>query len=225
VIESRYLTDTRSGYDAIAQAYAETFRSELADSPLDRAVLAGFAELVANRHPDGRLLEVGSGPGDVTAHLHDLGMAIRGIDLSAAMVDLARREHPGVTFDVGDMSALDTSDASLAGLVAWYSIIHVPPVHLPAVFTEFHRVLVDGGHLLVAFQVGDDVLHFDEAFGHQVSLDFHRLRPAAVTALLDGAGFDLTAQLVRAPAPTSAATKIPQACLIACKRPTAGRTS
>ncbi|WP_219420056.1 class I SAM-dependent DNA methyltransferase [Pseudonocardia nigra] len=221
MIESAYLSETRSGYDAVAGPYAETFRSALDDSPLDRALLAGFAELVANRHPDGQLIEVGSGPGHVAAYLRDLGMSIRGIDLSSAMVDLARREHPEITFDVGEMGALDASDSSLAGLVAWYSIIHVPPAHLPAVFTEFHRVLKDGGHLLLAFQIGDDVLHFDEAFGHQVSLDFRRLQPDTVTALLDDAGFELTAQLVRAPGPASAAASIPQAFLIACKRPPA----
>ncbi|MCE3554710.1 class I SAM-dependent methyltransferase [Pseudonocardia sp. RS11V-5] len=219
MVESSHLRDTRSGYDAIALPYDATFRAELADSPLDRAMLAGFAELVTGRHPDGRLVEVGSGPGHVTAHLHGLGLEIRGVDLSPAMVELARREHPGITFDAGEMGALDASDGSLAGLVAWYSIIHVPPARLPAVFTEFHRVLVDGGLLLLGFQVGDDVLHFDEAFGHQVSLDFHRLEPATVTALLDEAGFEVIAQLVRAPAPASAATKIPQASLIARKRP------
>jgi ubiquinone/menaquinone biosynthesis C-methylase UbiE len=221
VIESADLGETRSGYDAIAGPYEEAFRSALDDNPLDRALLAGFAELVAHRHPDGQLVEVGSGPGHVTAYLRDLGMSIRGIDLSTAMVDLARREHPAIAFDVGEMGALDASDSSLAGLVAWYSIIHVPPAHLPAVFTEFHRVLEDGGHLLLAFQIGDDVLHLDEAFGHQVSLDFRRLRPDTVTALLDDAGFELIAQLVRAPGPPSAAASIPQALLIACKRPPA----
>lgn len=221
MIESTYLSETRSGYDAIAEGYAEAFRSALDDSPLDRALLTGFAELVATRHPDGQVVEVGSGPGHVAAYLRDRGLSIRGIDLSAAMVDLARREHPEITFDVGEMAALDASDSSLAGLVAWYSIIHVPPAHLPAVFTEFHRVLEDGGHLLLAFQVGDDVLHFDEAFGHQVSLDFRRLQPDTVTVLLEDTGFDLIAQLVRAPVPAGSAASIPQAFVIACKRPPA----
>jgi SAM-dependent methyltransferase len=221
VIESTYLSETRSGYDAIAGQYAEAFRSALDDSPLDRALLTGFAELVATRHPAGQVVEVGSGPGHVAAYLRDRGLSIRGIDLSAAMVDLARREHPEITFDVGEMGALDASDSSLAGLVAWYSIIHVPPEHLPAVFTEFHRVLEDGGHLLLAFQMGDDVLHLDEAFGHQVSLDFRRLRPDTVTVLLEDAGFDLIAQLVRAPIPAGPAASIPQAFVIACKRPPA----
>ena len=184
-------------------------------------MLTGLAELVAGRHPDGQLIEVGSGPGHVAASLRDLGLSIRGIDLSSAMVDFARREHPESTLDVGEMGALDASDSSLAGRVGWYSIIQVRPAHLPPVFTEFHRVLTDGGHLLLAFQIGDDVLHFDEAFGHRVSLDFRRIRPDTVTALLDDAGFDVIAQLVRAPIPAGPAASIPQAFLIACKRPPA----
>ncbi len=218
--EPAYLTDTRSGYDAVAEPYAETFRSALEDSPLDRALLAAFAEL-AGRHPHAEVLEVGSGPGHVAAHLHRLGTSVRGIDLSPAMVDLARREHPEITFDVGEMSTLDAPDASLTGLVAWYSIIHVVPEALPRAFAEFHRALRPGGHLLLAFQVGDDILHLDEAFGHEVSLDFRRLQPDTVKTLLDDAGFNLAAELVRAPDTTSAAQPIPQAFLLARKSLTA----
>lgn len=65
---------------------------------------------------------------------------------------------------------------------------------------------------------GEDTLHLDEAFGQEVSLDFHRLEPDAVVALLEDAGFNLTARLVRAPDSTSAAAKIPQGFLIARKR-------
>ena len=54
------------------------------------ALLAGFAELVTERHPGGEVVEVGSGPGRVTAHLRGLGLSVRGVDLSPAMVDLAR---------------------------------------------------------------------------------------------------------------------------------------
>jgi 2-polyprenyl-3-methyl-5-hydroxy-6-metoxy-1,4-benzoquinol methylase len=91
VTETAHLTATRAGYDAIAERYAEEFRAALDESPLDRALLSGFAEMVRRDHPDPQLLEVGSGPGTIAAHLHQLGMPVRGIDLSPAMVDLARR--------------------------------------------------------------------------------------------------------------------------------------
>lgn len=204
---------TRAGYDAVAAPYTELFRDEFA--VLDRALLAAFAEVVTSDHPGGPVLDVGCGPGRATAHLHGLGVPVRGVDLSPGMVALARREHPGIAFDVGDLAALDVADAALAGLVAWYSIIHVPPPELPAVLAGFRRVLRPGGHLLLAFQVGDDVLHVDEAFGHRVSLDFRRLQPDAVAALAEDAGLHVTARLVRAPDPTSAAAPVPQAVLLA----------
>ena len=124
--EPAHLSATRAGYDAMAEQYAELFRTALDDAPLDRALLSGFAEMVRRDHLDPQLLEVGSGPGNVAAYLHQLGMAVCGIDLSPAMVALARREHPEISFDVGEMGALDVADASLAGVVAWYSVIHVP---------------------------------------------------------------------------------------------------
>jgi SAM-dependent methyltransferase len=217
VIETPHLTATRAGYDAMAEQYAEVFRAALDEAPLDRALLRGFAELVQRDHPDPEVLEAGSGPGKIAAYLHQLGTAVRGIDLSPAMVELARREHPGLTFEVGDMGALDVADASLAGVVAWYSVIHVPAAQRPGVIGEFHRVLRPGGYALLAFQVGDDTLHLDEAFGHEVSLDFHRLQPDAVVALLEDAGFEPYARLVRAPDSSSPAAKIPQGFVIARK--------
>ena len=213
------LARTRAGYDALAEQYADLSQAALDAAPLDRALLAAFAELVGTDHRDPLVLDVGCGPGTVAGHLvHRLGVPARGIDLSPAMVDRARRAHPGAAFDVGEMGGLDVADGSAAGLVAWYSLIHVPGDRRPDVVREFARVLRPGGHVLLAFQVGEDTLHLDEAFGHPVSLDFHRLRPDDVVALLDAAGFDVTARLVRAPDPAGVAAQIPQGFVLARKQ-------
>jgi SAM-dependent methyltransferase len=196
VTEPPYLHTTREAYDTVAAEYAEHFRGELDRKPQDKAILGAFAELV---RADGPVLDVGCGPGEALAHLRTRGVKVFGVDLSPGMVDVARWANPGVRIDVGSMTALDRPDGALGGLVAWYSIIHIPPEELPAVFAEFHRVLVPRGHLLLAFQVGDEPLHFDEAFGHAVDLDFRRLRPDRVADLLADAGFDVLARTVREP--------------------------
>lgn len=198
--EADHVRDTRSGYDAIAEDYAAHFRAVLDEQALDRAVLGAFAEMVA---PQGRVLDVGSGPGRVTAYLHGLGVRVRGVDLSPAMVALATRTFPAVPCTQGEMTALAEADGALAGLVAWYSVIHVPPTRHPEVFAEFHRVLAEGGLLLLAFQLQSEdgeVLHFDEAFGHAVRLDFHRLSMDRVCGQLARAGFTVQARTVREPA-------------------------
>ncbi len=194
VREPDFVRRTRESYDTTADDYAGWIRDELAAKPLDRAVLAGFAELAA-----GPVADVGCGPGRVTAHLDGLGLSVFGLDLSPRMVAVARRTYPGLRFDVGSMLALDVADGALGGVVAWYSIIHVPDARLPGVFAEFHRVLAPGGHLQLAFQVGDAPVHRTEAGGHPVSLVFHPRRPGRVAELLRDAGFAVRARMVREP--------------------------
>jgi ubiquinone/menaquinone biosynthesis C-methylase UbiE len=64
----------------------------------------------------GTVADVGCGPGRITAHLRQLGVDALGIDLSPAMIEVARRDHPGLRFEVGSMTDLALADASLAGL-------------------------------------------------------------------------------------------------------------
>jgi len=191
--EPDFVRRTRVSYDELAEDYVAWVRDDLADKPLDRAALAAFAELVA-----GPVADVGCGTGRVTAHLDGLGVAAFGIDLAPGMVAVARRLHPGLRFEVGSMLSLPVDDGALGGVLAWYSTIHVPDPLLPEVFAEFRRVLAPGGHLQLAFQVGDEPLHLTEAGDHPIELDFHRRQPDRVAELLAEAGFAERARLVRA---------------------------
>ena len=122
--EPLHVKTTRAAYDTVAGSYAELLAHELSAQPVDRAVLALFAELVPS---GGRVADLGCGPGRVTAHLSGLGVEVFGVDLSPGMVGEARRRHPGLRFDVGSMTALELPDGALTGIVAWYSVIHTPP--------------------------------------------------------------------------------------------------
>ncbi|MCT6778249.1 methyltransferase domain-containing protein [Streptomyces sp. CS7] len=194
-----FLHATRTSYDAMAPAYVDFARGELAAKPLERALLSTFAELVAAGGGGLPVADVGCGTGRVTEHLHGLGrgLDVFGIDLSPQMVAVARREHPGLRFEEGSMLALDLPDASLGGLLAWYSTIHVPDEELPCAFTEFHRVLAPGGYVQLGFQVGDEPLRLTEAWGLDVSLVFHRRQPERIAELLRDAGLEVVSRVRR----------------------------
>jgi SAM-dependent methyltransferase len=196
VTEPDFLRRTRDGYDLTAAMYAQQFHGHLDDKPLDRAVLAGFAGLV-ERH--GVIVDIGCGTGATSRILADLGLNVVGVDLSPNMINEARRLNPDLRFQVGSMTALDFNDGQLDGICAWYSVIHIPDEQLPQVFSEFRRVLRDGGWALLAFQVGEHPRTFKEMFGEQVALTFHRRQPDEVAQLLDEAGLKPYAGLVREP--------------------------
>jgi SAM-dependent methyltransferase len=198
-----HLDATRISYDAVAATYAARFGDELDRKPLDRALLAAFAETVS-----GPVADLGCGPGHLTDHLHRLGLDVSGVDLSPEMVAVARRAFPALSFSVGDMTQLDIRSASLGGVVAFYSIIHLPTDRLPVAFGEFARVLAPGGQLLLAFQAGTGELHHvDDWHGHRVSMDAYRRDPGEIARLLTAAGLDVRASLVREPEPTEAARR------------------
>ncbi|MEU6266002.1 class I SAM-dependent methyltransferase [Saccharopolyspora shandongensis] len=186
---------TADAYDAVAVLYAEMARNELDDLPLDRAVLAAFAEL-ARTADAGLVAELGCGPGRVTAHLRDLGLDVFGVDVSPVMIDLAREAHPDLRFEVGSMDALDLADGELRGIVSWYSVIHAQPQDLPAYFAEFRRVIAPGGHLLLGFfeSEGEPVTAFD----HKVTTAY-RWPIDELAALAGEAGFVEVGRMLREP--------------------------
>src|SRR3954447_24913964 len=105
-----------------------------------RTVENSAAYLVPHLRPGLELLDVGCGPGTITA-----GFAtrlspgqVRGIDFSADAIDAARRDHPGVDFVTGDVYTLKFEDAS-------WDIVHAHQVlqHLSdpvAALKEMRRV-------------------------------------------------------------------------------------
>lgn len=194
-----WLSETRASYDADATGYAEKVDGLLEASPYLRASLALFADLVRDAG-GGSVADVGCGPGYVTRHLHDLGVDAFGIDLSSEMIAIARRDHPDLRFEVGTMTDLDLADHSVAGVIAFWSVIHIPDEVVPTVFAEFGRVLRPGGPVLVGFHVGDETIHTSEGYtGRPISVDSHRRTPQRVSDWLRDAGFTIDAELLMRP--------------------------
>lgn len=188
--------DLRESYDSAAKAYAEHLATELDHKPLDRHLLNRFAEDTAGR---GLVADLGCGPGHISRYLHDLGVKVLGMDISDEMVRIAALLNPGLEYRVGDMRQLDIPDASLAGVVSFYSIVHFDNAGLATALCQIRRVLQPGGLFLVSFHVGDQVVHADDLFGAPVSLDFRFLVPIAVIEALRSACFKVIEHVEREP--------------------------
>ena len=176
----------RTSYGAVAAAYADHLVDELRVLPfeswlLDRVVVHAAGQPV---------VDVGSGPGHVTAYLAESGADATGIDLSPEMVTEARRRFPGLGFEVGDLRRLTRPAASSgwAAVLGWYSLIHLAASELPDAVAALVRPLAAGGWLVLGMHAGTEVRHLDAWFGHRVDLDFVLHDRAFVVEVVESAG-------------------------------------
>ncbi|ANZ38927.1 methyltransferase [Lentzea guizhouensis] len=190
---SDWLADTRESYDTVAASYASYTRDLLPSLPYMRAALGLFAAEVR-----GEVADVGCGPGVITAHLAELGVDVFGIDLSPEMIALARRTHPGLRFEVGSMT--DPLPGPLGGVLAWWSLIHVPDSLVPLVLRHFHDALRPSGLLALGFHIGDRTNLKTQGYGGlPMRVNVHLRRPEAMAGWVREAGFRLEAQWVQEP--------------------------
>lgn len=191
------VVDVRSGYDAVAAAYADRFCDELDQKPFDVKMLTWLAERAG---PVGPICDLGCGPGQVAAFLGGLGCDACGVDLSPEMVRQAQRLNPGIPFEQGDMRGLaGVADSTYGGIAAFYSIVNLHPDDHQSAFREMCRVLRPGGWLLLSFHVGEETRRIDEFLGAVVTLEFHFFPSALVRDHLIDAGFDVTEVIEREP--------------------------
>lgn len=205
------VTDFLTTYAIVAENY-DRYVPPVTEDPQDRALLTAFADLV---HADGGgpVADLGCGTGRVTSFLATAGLDVSGVDLSPEMLEIARREHPELRFSQGSLLQLDLPDGELAGAVAWYSIIHTPPELMPKVYAELFRVVRPGGHLQLAFHVGDRRHRATKGYGHEgLSLDVYWLPVERVGDLVTDAGFEVLTQVLRDPA-----ARVPQGRVLARK--------
>lgn len=123
-----------------------------------------------------RLLDLGCGPGHSTAAAAARGAHALGIDTSSAMIDLAKRRHPGARFLVGNM--VDPPSGPWDAVVCRFAAHHADPSWVDATY----RVLREGGRLAIAEVVPPGHAPHAHAEG--------KVGPASWRERFERAGFD-----------------------------------
>jgi ubiquinone/menaquinone biosynthesis C-methylase UbiE len=182
--------ELRAAHDVLAEFYADRLADAMDHMPGDRAVLGLFCDLTLAAGLGTSIGDVGCGTGRLEPWLAARGLSPRGIDLSPEMIRVARRDHPDFEFGLADLRELPFADASLAGVVCWYSLMYLAPSDRPAAFSELARVVRPGGYLVTAFKAGDSqVRRGGRSAGLDIAFDVYWLSPDEMERRVTDAGF------------------------------------
>ena len=156
-----------------------------------RLEIIGYLERFGGLIERGRtILDAGCGDGvPVDRYLVNQGFAVNGIDASARMIELARRNVPEGFYEVKDMVHLNEGEYCVDGVVSLRAMLHIPREDYPVLLRTFTSFMPNGGALLLTMrsdgwrQRGQGVLgasasrHHDDAGG--------------ATQLVEDAGFSI----------------------------------
>jgi ubiquinone/menaquinone biosynthesis C-methylase UbiE len=185
-------------YDRVAKEYAEAFSGEHEKKPKDQEILHRFSKEIGDRRP---VWDIGCGPGQTTKYLKDLGVEISGLDLSEKILEQARTIHPEIHFRKGNMLELEFANDSIAGVVAFYAIVHFTEEQVGIAFREIFRVLQPSGRFLLTYHIGEETIHIDEFLGKKVDLDFMFFSTDFISNCLEDCGFTKLDIIEREPYP------------------------
>jgi SAM-dependent methyltransferase len=172
----------RRGYDRAAGRYA---------AARDRFKSGKYLDLLVERlRPGATILDAGCGAGvPIDSYLVERGCAVRGIDISAMQIDLARANVPEAAYEVRDMSGLRDFEYAVDAVVSFYAIFHTPRVAHLDLLQTFETFLQPGGLLLVTMGVSDWVGSDDDFYG--VTMHWSHYDAATNRDLVARAGFDI----------------------------------
>lgn len=156
-----------STYSEIADKYTQQYFDDLSDTPW-------IDKLLSKAKKGSLILDVGSGPGQFTKYMIDKGYQVLGIDLTDEMLQIARRKVPEGDFRKMDMRQLDFKPGTFDGILAAYSLIHIPTQEIPRTLNEFFRVLKPKGYVLIIVQRGnsDQVVSEPLKEGEKIFMNF-----------------------------------------------------
>lgn len=117
--------------------------------------LAGEARMIDAMVPRGsRILDAGCGTGRVGGLLAAAGHDVTGVDLDPELIEVARADHPGARWQVGDLAALELPDRYDLIVCAGNVMTFLAPATRPEVLRRFAAHLADGARAAIGFGAG-----------------------------------------------------------------------
>ena len=137
-------------YDAMAPRWTQW--ADAVSPPLRER----YVDVLVERLPlTSRVLEIGCGSGVPVAALLAHHFDLHGIDISHEMVRNARTAVPTGHFEVGDISETAFEQGSFDGVVAFYSLVHLPREAQITLFSRIFHWMRPGGPFVASLGTSD----------------------------------------------------------------------
>lgn len=146
-----------------------------------------FIDAFAGEVPNGRVLNVGSGPGRDGVMLQAKGLDVLCLDASSAMVELSTER--GLPSMLGDFMELPFDAGSFEGVWAYTSLLHIPKAESSRALAEIQRVLTPGGVLGLGLIEGN-AEEYKESSGMNQPRLFSYYTKEEIETLLQASGFE-----------------------------------
>jgi SAM-dependent methyltransferase len=185
VNQQEFKSVVRSGYDTLA------LRGDSWTAPVNRPDKAKYARIFMDSvRPGGRVLDLGSGHGGTTGQKLAGRFRLVCVDLSRGQLGLAQSTGLNASLVHGDMASVQFRQESFDGVVAFFSLIHVPGVEQAALLQSIFSWLRPGGILVATMgSSAVDVDHDEDFMG--VPMCWSSLGTEANEAMVCDAGFRL----------------------------------
>lgn len=174
-------------YDKIAGKYTRKYFNDLTDLP--------YIDRFLKKLPSGaRILDIGCGPGTFTKYLLEKGFNVEGIDLSEEMIKIAKVKVPKANFKLMDMRRISYPGNFFDGLLAAYSLIHIPTEEMIDTLRGFKKILKPNGSMMIIVQGGEPDKFVNEPLkkGEKIFINF--FTKERLSKLVAQAGFEIEYQ-------------------------------
>lgn len=149
----------KNNYNLIADKYFEEFGTEIED-----VELINRFELYLEK--DASIIDLGGGSGKLTNYLNKKGYKAICYDFSENMMKYAEKSYPNIQFILDDIININNhfSKESIDGIIAMYSLFHIPKENINQLFLDINSILKENGLFCFSLQLGNGEELVDEPY-------------------------------------------------------------
>ena len=151
--------NVKKDYDLIAEAYSEDFGKEYEDMDV-------ILEFMNKLNPNAKILDLGGGTGKLTDFFIKNKYKSICYDFSKEMMRKSREFFGEIPYVLDDMLNVKKhfNNENFDGIIAFYSLFHIPRENLDILFADINDILRENGVFGFVVQLGDGENYIDEPY-------------------------------------------------------------